>query len=122
MTVKERISLALERSDKSQRDLAKVMGLSPPTVSSMLAKDEIDSIKYLKAVEGLTGFSFEWLRTGKGQEKNEPVDKTEDASLDYWKDKLKSKDELIDELRNRIGEMKKYQELLEKQLRGGKKS
>jgi transcriptional regulator with XRE-family HTH domain len=122
VTIRERISLALERSDKSQRDLAKLMGLSPPTVNSMLSKDEIDSIKYLKAVEELTGFSFEWLRTGKGQEKNGPIDKTDDVSLEYWKDKLKSKDELIDELRSRILEMKKYQELLEKQSKGGKKS
>jgi predicted transcriptional regulator len=65
LTVLERINIALERSDRSQRDLAKLMGLSPSGVNKMLSKD-VDSIKYLKAVEDLTGYSFEWLRTGSG--------------------------------------------------------
>lgn len=118
VTIKERIVIALERAGKSQRDLAKYMRLSAPTVSSMLSKDEIDSIKYLKAVEALTGFRFEWLRTGIGSEKVElDNEKMEESTLSYWKDKLKTKDELIEELRGRISDMKKYQELLEKQLK-----
>ena len=118
MRVKERISIALERSNKSQRDLAKFMGLSSPTVSSMLSKDDIDSVKYLKAVEDLTGYRFEWLRTGKGPEKKDAqTTGTEEPNLDYWQNILKTKDELIDEMRERIKEMKKYQELLEAQLR-----
>jgi transcriptional regulator with XRE-family HTH domain len=121
MTVRERILIALERSKKSQRDLAKAMGLSSPTVSSMLAKDEIDSIKYLKAVEELTGFSFEWLRTGSGSEKPETQkSNVEEPPLTYWQDKLKTKDELIEELKGRITDMKKYQELLEKQAKDKK--
>jgi transcriptional regulator with XRE-family HTH domain len=121
VTIKERIALALERSDNSQRDLAKLMGLSSPTVSSMLAKDEIDSMRYLKAVEELTGFRFEWLRTGIGPEKvgDEKIN-IEPHSEIYWQEKLKSKDELIEELRGRIGDMKKIQEMLEKQLKGKK--
>lgn len=121
MTIKERITIALERSNKSQRDLAKLMKLSAPTVSSMLAKDEIDSIKYLKAVEELTGFRFEWLRTGIGAERpGLESDKVEEPNLEYWRDKLKTKDELIEELRSRIADMKKYQELLEKQIKAKK--
>lgn len=117
MTIRERIIIALERSDKSQRDLAKAMGLTSPTVSSMLSKNEIDSIKYLKAVEELTGFSFEWLRTGIGPEKIESVNRVEEPPLTYWQEKLKTKDELIEELKGRINDMKKYQELLEKQFK-----
>lgn len=121
MTVKERIALALERSDKSQRDLAKLMGLSSPTVSSMLSKDEIDSIKYLKAVEDLTGFRFEWLRTGSGPEKVGEVNNMTEPDLAHWQNIVRSKEELIEELRGRINDMKKYQELLEKQVKGKKR-
>lgn len=69
MSVTERISNALTRSGKSQRDLAKHMGLTSPTVSAQLSKEEIDSIKYLQATAEITGYSFEWLRTGTGPEK-----------------------------------------------------
>jgi hypothetical protein len=97
------------------------MGLKSPTVSAMLAKDEIDSIKYLKAVEQLTGFSFEWLRTGQGPERLEaPSNKVEEPGLVYYQEKLTSKDELIEELKARIVDLKKYQELLEKQIRDRK--
>lgn len=117
MKIRERILIALERSNKSQRDLAKAMDLSSPTVNAMLSKDEIDSIKYIKAVEDLTGYCFEWIRTGTGPEKIE-VEANHDRhnDLSYWKDKLKTKDELIEELRGRIADMKKYQELLEKEI------
>jgi transcriptional regulator with XRE-family HTH domain len=115
VSIRERIAIALERSRKSQRDLAKAMGLTSPTVSSMLSKDEIDSIKYLKAVEELTGFNFEWIRTGTGPEKPDTV--VEEPQSAYWQTQFKSsRDELIDELRSRITEMKKYQELLEKKV------
>jgi transcriptional regulator with XRE-family HTH domain len=120
VTIKERISLALERSDKSQRDLAKFMGLAAPTINSMLSKDEIDSIKYLKAVEDLTGFRFEWLRTGKEPERVDQADKGEEPTFAGLNEALKTKNELIDELRARINDMKKYQELLEKQIKGKK--
>jgi transcriptional regulator with XRE-family HTH domain len=118
MNARERIKIALERANKSQRDLAQFMGLKSPTVSAMLAKDEIDSIKYLKAVEELTGFSFEWLRTGQGPERVEAsANKVEEPGLVYYQEKLTSKDELIEELKARIADLKKYQELLEKQIR-----
>jgi transcriptional regulator with XRE-family HTH domain len=107
--------MALEQSKKSQRELARAMGLSSPTVSSMLAKDEIDSIKYLKAVEELTGFRFEWIRTGSGPERVSGM--VEEPAVSYLHEKLTtSKDELIHELRSRIEEMKKYQHLLEQQV------
>lgn len=117
MTTRERIGIALERTHKSQRDLAKFMGLSSPTVSAMLSKEEIDSIKYLRAVETLTGFRFEWLRTGDGAEKKQAAvaSHAEEPTVAYWRDKLQTKDELIEELKGRINDMKKYQELLEKQ-------
>jgi transcriptional regulator with XRE-family HTH domain len=121
VSVRERIAIALERADKSQRDLAKFMGLSSPTVSSMLSKDDIDSIKYLKAVEELTGYRFEWLRTGFGPEKVEDGDRQEQLPMSYLMDKIQTKDELIDELKGRINDMKKYIELLEKQIEKGKR-
>jgi len=117
VTVKERIALALETTDKSQRDLAKFMGLTSPTVSSMLAKEEIDSIKYLRAVEDLTGYRFEWLRTGKGLEKIEIGVPQEQLPISFLMDKIKTKDELIEELKGRIGDMKKYIQLLEQQVK-----
>jgi transcriptional regulator with XRE-family HTH domain len=108
MTIRERIAIALERSKKSQRDLARAMGLTSPTVSSMLSKDEIDSIKYLKAVEELTGYRFEWLRMGSGPEKSTTTSLAEEPNEIYWNDKLKTKDELIEELRRRISDMANY--------------
>jgi hypothetical protein len=98
------------------------MGLTSPTVSSMLAKDDIDSMKYLKAVEELTGFRFEWLRTGELPEKFGSGAKSDQLPADYLKDKMATKDELIDELRGRINDMKKYIELLEKQINQDKKA
>jgi transcriptional regulator with XRE-family HTH domain len=121
MNIRERITLALERADKSQRDLSKFMGLSSPTVSSMLAKEDIDSMKYLKAVEDLTGYRFEWLRTGSLPEKVDDDQRQDQLPLTYLKEKMATKDELIEELRARIADMRKYTELLEKQLKQDKK-
>jgi transcriptional regulator with XRE-family HTH domain len=114
LTVLERINIALERSDRSQRDLAKLMGLSPSGVNKMLSKD-VDSIKYLKAVEDLTGYSFEWLRTGSGPEKLDMETNEIDAlTLSYLKDKLRTKDDLIEEQRGRIADQKRLIEVLER--------
>lgn len=83
-TKKIRINRALEESGKSQRDLAKAMGKSSAAVSEMLSKEgEIDSISYLEATAELTGFSFEWLRTGKGEEKAKDISVVEDRTLTY---------------------------------------
>lgn len=122
MNIRERINIALQRANKSQRDLSKFMGLSSPTVSSMLSKDDIDSMKYLKAVEELTGYRFEWLRTGELPEKVDTEFKQDQLPLAYLKEKMATKDELIDELRARIADMKKYIELLEKQVKPDKRS
>lgn len=69
-TIKDRINLALERSGQSQRELARVMQKSSAAISEMLTKPaELDSISYIEATAKLTGFSFEWIRTGQGPEK-----------------------------------------------------
>ena len=122
MTIAERIALALERTDKSQRDLAKFMGLAAPTVNAMLAKDDIDSIRYLKAVEELTGYRFEWLRTGIGPEKLDEQANEEQLPDAFVMDIVKTKNELIEELKGRIGDMKKYIEVLENQIKDEKKT
>lgn len=121
MTIKDRITIALDRTDKSRRDIAKSMGLAASTVNSMLSKDDIDSIKYLKAVEELTGYRFEWLRTGVGPEK---VDEQVSEQLPdvFVMDIVKTKNELIDELKGRISDMKKYIEVLEHQIEDQKKT
>lgn len=70
LSIKDRINLALERSGKSQRELARLMDKSSAAVSEMLTKPgDIESIAYIEATEKLTGYRFEWLRTGKGPEK-----------------------------------------------------
>jgi len=122
VTIAERIALALERTDKSQRDLAKFMGLAAPTVNAMLAKDDIDSIRYLKAVEELTGYRFEWLRTGIGPEKLDEQANEEQLPDAFVMDIVKTKNELIEELKGRIGDMKKYIEVLENQIKDEKKT
>lgn len=69
LTIKDRINLALERSGKSQRDLARALNKSSAAVSEMLSKPgEIDSITYVEATSKITGFRFEWIRTGVGYE------------------------------------------------------
>ncbi len=70
MTSKERILLALRRSGKNQSDLAKRLDRDRATVSEVLNKPgDIDSVRYLEATAEITGFSFEWLRTGEGAER-----------------------------------------------------
>ena len=64
--INDRVKLAMAKSNVSQRELARQMGLSSPTVSAMLSK-KIDSIKYIEAISKATGYSFEWLRTGEGE-------------------------------------------------------
>ena len=75
MTVRERIKIALDRSGKSQVDLADLLQVRQGSVSGVLNREtEFDSLKYLEATERLTGYRFEWLRTGKGPEKTEDTD------------------------------------------------
>lgn len=83
MTVRERIKIALERTGKSQGDLAELLGVRQGSVSGVLNRDsEFDSLKYLEATEKLTGYRFEWLRTGQGPEKDNGTapDVNEDVS------------------------------------------
>lgn len=71
MGIRERIIYALEKSKKTRQALADELGIGRGAVSDMLNKEgEFDSIKYLEACEKITGFRFEWLRTGKGPEKH----------------------------------------------------
>lgn len=66
-TIRERIKLALDRAGKTQQDLADYLNIRKGSVSAVLNRDtEFDSLKYLEATEVLTGYSFDWLRTGNG--------------------------------------------------------
>lgn len=71
MGIRERIIYALEQSKKTRQALADELGVGRGAVSDMLNKEgEFDSIKYLEACEKITGFRFEWLRTGKGPQRH----------------------------------------------------
>lgn len=116
MKISERISIALKRSHKSQRELAKHMNVSSSAVNRMLGdgiEKEIDSVKYIQAVEELTGYRFEWLRTGIGSERIEEGPPGDVQSLEFMRGILKSKDDLIKEQSGRIGDLQKLNNLLE---------
>jgi len=67
---RNRIIEALEKSNVSRQALADKLGLGRGAVSAKLnAEGEFDSVKYLEAAAELTGYTFDWLRTGKGPEK-----------------------------------------------------
>ncbi|HMG90750.1 MAG TPA: S24 family peptidase [Chryseolinea sp.] len=69
MTRNQRIKHALRVSGVSQEKLADALGITQAAVGKQLNKaEEIDSMNFLKAIESLTGHSFEWLRTGEGKE------------------------------------------------------
>lgn len=88
MTIQERIKLALSRSGKSQTDLAKRLDKHTGTVSEMLSKEsDIDSIAYVRATAELTGFSFEWLRTGEGPEQGSELTIVQESSNKYLEGK-----------------------------------
>lgn len=83
-SIKDRIILALEKTGKSQRDLARAMGKASPTVSEMLSKPgDIDSVSYIDAAAKLTGYSFEWIRTGGEM----MVPNVQETSVEYLKGK-----------------------------------
>lgn len=63
-TIKDRIKLALEQSHKSQRDLARELGLSSPTVSDLLNRDGDPPLKYVDATSRITGYDVKWLLEG----------------------------------------------------------
>jgi len=70
MDVKKRIIYALEKSNVSRQALADRLGLGRGAVSAKLTRDvEFDSLKYVEAAAELTGFSFHWIRTGQGPER-----------------------------------------------------
>jgi len=69
MDRKYRIIRALEASGKTRQALADKLGLGRAAVSDLLNREgELDSLKYLEATAELTGFNFEWLRSGRGPE------------------------------------------------------
>lgn len=68
-SIKKRIIEALEKSGKTRHALADMLGLGRGAVSDMLNKDGDPPVKYLQATVQLTGFRFEWLRTGEGEER-----------------------------------------------------
>lgn len=60
-----RIKHAITTMGVSQEALAERLGISQAAVNKQLQKEEeINSIKFLEAVSELSGYSFEWLRTG----------------------------------------------------------
>jgi phage repressor protein C with HTH and peptisase S24 domain len=64
-----RLKKALESAGVSQEKLAKVLDKTSQAVNERLNKDrEVDSLKLIEAVAMLTGYSFEWLRSGEGPE------------------------------------------------------
>lgn len=68
-TSKERIRLALDRTGKTLSDLARHLNRSQPSVSERLqGEGEIDSVSFLQGVSDITGYHFDWLRTGEGPE------------------------------------------------------
>jgi transcriptional regulator with XRE-family HTH domain len=70
MSTRQRIITALELSGKTRQALAEKLGVGRGAVSDMLNKEgEFDSLKYLEATAEITGFSFEWLRTGHGPQR-----------------------------------------------------
>jgi transcriptional regulator with XRE-family HTH domain len=99
-TSKNRIDHALEMSGKSRSDLATSLGVSRSSVSDMLNKPGEATMKYIQAAADLTGFSFEWLRTGIGPSKG-PA----------------SNDSEVSELRARIAELEKENDVLRSALR-----
>jgi transcriptional regulator with XRE-family HTH domain len=78
----KRIIYALEKSNITRQNLADKLKLGRGAVSARLnnSESEFDSLKYLEATAELTGFRFEWLRTGMGPEKDEGQDTTPGVS------------------------------------------
>jgi transcriptional regulator with XRE-family HTH domain len=84
MTSKERIRAVLKREKVSQERYAQEVGVAQASVSSYLSTPgEVDSIRYLEAAEKLTGYSFEWLRTGHGDEKRTELTTVNEVGKKY---------------------------------------
>jgi hypothetical protein len=114
------------------------MNLSSPTVSQMLSKESIDSIKYLQAISELTETNFEWLRTGEGPEtltvekvidkyeiamsegNNREVESEAEISLRRQNERLLS--EMNDMLKARVRELESTVKQLNEQLSEMKKT
>ncbi len=102
-TIKQRILLALESTGHSQRDLAKVLGLTSPTVSGMLRRKGAPTLKYVRAAAELTGYSEEWLLKGEGIV-NEPEERyggsqlIKDPLIKLMLDKLNDQEKRLKEL------------------------
>lgn len=111
MDRRKRILKALEESGKTRQSLADKLGLSRGAVSEMLNKEgEFDSVKYLEATAELTGFSFEWLRTGAGSPGKTDIT-TRAADNEKEKDTLKT----IEKLEMLVDSQRRTIELLEKE-------
>lgn len=94
MTVRERIKIALDRSGKSQGDLANALGVRQGSVSAVLSREtDFDSLKYLEATERVTGFRFEWLRTGTGPQRE--GDTGSDSESTYLTKKVEALESLV---------------------------
>jgi len=63
-TIKDRIKLALDKSKKSQRDLARELGLASATVSGLLNREGDPPLKYVEAVSRITNVPVDFLLNG----------------------------------------------------------
>lgn len=77
---KIRIKKALQLAGKKQSHLAKMLGYERGTVSEMLNGSGEPPLKYIEATSKLTGFTIEWLGTGKGPPKIEGYTIADDDS------------------------------------------
>jgi len=64
-TIGYRIKMALDARDIKQKDLAKILGVTQATVSSYISGKIDASVNVLLVVAKMTGFTLDWLITGK---------------------------------------------------------
>lgn len=102
MSVKNRIIEALDKSGKTRQALADKLGLGRGAVSDMLNKEgDIDSLKYIEATAELTGYSFDWIRTGNASTAEEQR-ANYNSELELYRDLLRAKDDLIEQLKENV--------------------
>lgn len=73
-TIGSRIRFARKQCGLKLRQVAKACGISIPAVSQWERDDTVPSSKYLIVLEQLTGFSPNWILTGRGPMPNQPHD------------------------------------------------
>jgi hypothetical protein len=103
----DRIFYALRMSGKSQSNLADELQIARSSVSTMLKKEGDLPMKYLEATAKITGFSFDWIRTGVGSEKQAAVKESDQHS---------SSQKTIEKLEQLVASQQLNIQLLEKEV------